>query len=261
MANFLIYPFKTMWISQNYNANGNPNNSHWWYSHGNPADYPLDERGADYGRDWFYCPCDEMEIVKIYGVGNTRQTNTIWMTSTSKVIFADLTTDYATIMCIHPNDDDLKKLKVGQKFKRFDKIFREGTDGHATGNHIHFEVGKGKMKGGGWAENNKGKWLLTTTDGAMKPEKAMAVDKSFTTIKEKQGLKFKSLRMVKQGLKYKVDCDTLNCREKPSTDAKIIKTLKKGKKFRVYLIEIHDGYKWGQCKSGCWVALKYCLKI
>ena len=263
MANFLIYPFKTMRITQNYNGT----TSHKPHSTGNPKDYPLDEGADDGGRSWMYCDCDELEIVRITGVG-TKGTNTIWLTSTKTVVFADLTTDYATIMAIHPNDDDLSKLKVGQKFKRYDKMFREGTDG-ATGNHIHFAVGKGKITGNGWTQNSKGKWVLTTTGGPIKPEKAMAVDKSFTTVKEKQGLAFKSLAAVEKEYKnkpveYKVNLDPqykhLNCREKPSTESKTTAQFVNGTKLEITQTKTAEGLKWGKCSQG-WVALKFCKKV
>lgn len=256
MANFLIYPFKTMRITQSYTGTV----SHLPHTTGNPKDYPLDEGAEDGGRSWCYCPCDEMKVVKIYGVGN-RGTNTIWLESTSKVVFADLSEDYATIMCIHPNDDDLKKLKVGQKFKRKEAMFREGTDG-ATGNHIHIAVGKGKSKG--WVQNSKGKWVLVTTDGTVKPEKAFAVDKDFTKVVDKKKLGFKSLAMVEKEYKqkdktYYVNTGALNCRAKPSLTAEVVCTFKGGTKLIITSTKEVDGLKWGKCSKG-WVALKYCKK-
>lgn len=183
--NYAIYPMRVMKITQNYNGN----TSHAPNTLGTPKDYPIDDAGKDSGRDYMFCPCDKMKIVRLYGVGNGG-TNTIWLTSTSKVLFADGTYDYLTLMVLHPNDDDLKRLKVGQVFKRGEKMFREGTDGHSFGNHVHFSVGKGKIKGNGWVKNSKGKWVLSTTNGTVKPEKAFYVDKTHTTVKSAGGLKF-----------------------------------------------------------------------
>ena len=181
-----------MRITQSYTGT----TSHLPHTTGTPKDYPLDEGGKDGGRDGFYCPCDEMKIVRIYGIGNGG-TNTLWIESTSKVNFADGTSDYCCIQIIHPNDSDIKKLKVGQTFKRKALICYEGTDG-ATGNHIHHSVGKGKFKGTGWIKNSNGKFVITTTNGGVKPEKAYCVDKDFTKVVDKKGLAFKTLTEVKK---------------------------------------------------------------
>lgn len=185
MKNYLTYPCKVMNITQGYAGNY----SHGPHNTGTPKDYPWDEACENTGRSPMYCPCDEMQIKRIY----TKGTNTIWLESTSKVYFADGTSDYVTLMVTHPNDNDIARLKVGQKFKRGQLICYEGTDGNATGNHFHFSVGKGKVKGNGWVQNSKGKWVLTTANGSKKPETMFYVDPEFTTIKKSNGLKFKEL--------------------------------------------------------------------
>lgn len=186
MKNYLTYPCKVMNITQGYIGNY----SHEPHTTGTPKDYPWDEACENTGRSPMYCPCDEMKIVRIY----TKGTNTIWLESTSKVYLADGTSDYVTLMVTHPNDSDIARLKVGQKFKRGKLICYEGTDGNATGNHFHFAVGKGKRKGNGWAENSNKKWVLTTTNGSKKPETMFYIDPEFTTtVKKTQGIKFKDV--------------------------------------------------------------------
>lgn len=185
MKNYLTYPCKAMNITQSYSGSY----SHDPHTKGSPSDYPWDEACENTGRSPMYCPCDEMKIVRIYTTGS----NTIWLESTSKVYLADGTNDFVVLMVTHPNDSDIKKLKVGQKFKRNDIICYEGTDGNATGNHFHFSIGKGKIKGNGWTQNSKGKWVLTTTNGAKKPEKMFYVDGNFTKIKSAKLLSFKML--------------------------------------------------------------------
>lgn len=187
MANYLTYPTKVMNITQNYSNSY----SHAPHSSGMPADYPIDEACQDSGRDYFYCPCDEMRIAHIYGVGG-RGTNTIWLESTSKVV-GPFGTDYITILVTHPEDDDLSKLKVNQKFTRGQAIFREGKDGNATGYHFHIAVGTGKFTGSGWVQNNKGSWVNKTTGRQLKPEEAFYIDSTFTTIKYANGISFKLL--------------------------------------------------------------------
>ena len=79
--NYLTYPCKVMRITQNYLGK----TSHLPHTTGYPKDYPIDEGGKDTGRDGFFCPCDELKIVRLYGAGNGG-TNTIWVESTTKCI-------------------------------------------------------------------------------------------------------------------------------------------------------------------------------
>lgn len=278
--NYLTYPCAVMKITQSYLGT----TSHFPHTTGTPKDFPIDEACADTGRDWFVCPCDEMKIAKIYGVGNGG-TNTIWLESAGKVDLADGTRDYVTCQITHPNDDDLKKLKVGQKFKRGEKICREGSDG-ASGNHLHMSFGKGKIKGNGWIKNSNGKWVLTTKNGAFKPETMIYVDKSFTKIVNSKGLEFKELPKEEKAEvsekytvgNYKVTkASVLNVRSGAGTkyaiksfsqlskdaQTKILKLAKykangyvKGLAFTV--TKIKDN--WGKTASG-WVCLDYCEKV
>lgn len=190
--NYLVYPTKNLKITQSYKGTY----SHSGNYNGKPCDYPIDEAGADSSREYFYCPCDGMKIKHIYGVGG-RGTNTIWLESTSKVTMP-CGTDYVTIMVIHPMDDDLSKLKVGQVFKRGEKMFREGTDGNASGNHFHISVGKGKYRKG-WVENSKGNWVIDTTKGSIKPEEAFYIDTKFTNVLKTANLNFKNLPKLLMG--------------------------------------------------------------
>jgi hypothetical protein len=171
------------------------------YSHaphvsGVPCDFPIDEAGEDAYRSWMHCPCDEMVVKRISGLGSA-YINTIWLQSTSKVILANGEEDYVVIMVLHPDDDDLLKVKVGRTFKRSELMFREGRDGYltgkATGYHFHMSVGQGQIKGNGWQQNSKGTYVLTTTVGPLKPEDAFFVDPYFTKIKSSKDLLFKNL--------------------------------------------------------------------
>lgn len=188
MANYLTYPVKVMNITQTYNGTTS-HRPHWDYA--TPKDYPIDEACEDTGRSWFYCPCDEIEVVRVYGYKSSG-VNTVWLTSTSKCDLACGSKKIISMQVTHMNDDDLGKLYVGQRFKRGEKMFREGTDG-ATGNHFHISVGDGKITNGGWVQNSKGKWVLSTTDGAYLPENAFWIDPSFTKIQCGGGLDWKKL--------------------------------------------------------------------
>lgn len=189
--NYLIFPMKVMGITQTYNGK----TSHYNNSHGSPADYPIDIAGADTGRSPVFCPCDEMEVVKIAGdITGKNHANGVWLVSTSEVDFADGTRDFVTIKLVHMNNSDFGKdgIHVGSRYKRWELIGYEGTS-HATGNHIHMSAGKGKMKRSGWTKNSKGSWVITTTHGTAKPETLFFVVPGFTDIKNAKGLKFKEV--------------------------------------------------------------------
>ena len=180
--NYLTYPCKVMNITQHH-FEGN----HLSHSVGSPWDYPFDEGCSDSGRDWFYCPCDEMKVVRIYGVGDSG-TNTVWLQSTQAV---DMPIGCAvvTIMVEHPEDEDLKGFKVGQTFKRGEKMFREGKDG-ASGNHFHIAVATGKIVAGGWKSNGNA-WVLTTDGKQLKANEAFYLDD--VRVRNAAGYEFKQL--------------------------------------------------------------------
>lgn len=279
MAEKLIYPFKVMRITQTYGGG----TSHYKHTTGSPKDYPIDEGGADTGRDGMYAPCN-VKIMRIYGIGNGG-TNTLWVQSTKKVGFANGKTDFVTMQITHPDDSDLKSLTAGQTIKKGKIICHEGKDG-ATGNHIHLSVGMGTMKGKGWTKNSAGKWVLTTSGGAVKPEDAFFIDKSFTKVISMGGLKFKELSQGESAKytagNYKVNTNLLHVRSGAGTKFKkkyfsqmtanaqkqILENNKnkkangyvRGVEFSVTAIKKADDFHWGKTPSG-WVALEYCKKI
>ena len=112
------YPTKTMNIPQSYTGTY----SHSKNYNGSPRDYPIDDNCGTTGRSYFYAPFD-CSIKRIYGVG-AKGTNTIWIQSQAPVQTPSFT-DYVTIMVIHPNDDTLGKLKVGQVFRQGAAMFLE----------------------------------------------------------------------------------------------------------------------------------------
>lgn len=195
---YLIYPTKKMNITQNYDGAY----THYDESHGNPKAYPIDENCGSPLRDYFYAPCDVI-VKRVYGVGASG-TNTIWLESTKKVKLANGKESYVTIRVTHPNDDTLKGIKIGQQYKQKSKIFKEGKDGRATGNHFHIEVSTCKfvdLDSNGWKKNDRGVWV--TTPNAIKPELAFYVDTSFTKIIGSGNLSFKALPNVKTIEYYK----------------------------------------------------------
>lgn len=252
MKNYLTYPTKKMYISQSYNGSY----SHKKYIDGTPKDYPIDESCGGSGRDYFYCPCDEMIVKKIYGVG-TNGTNTIWLESTSEVVLANNKTSFVTIMVLHPNDDTLKNIKVGDKFKRGQAMFLEGTDGNATGNHFHISVSASKYISGGWQENNKGAWVIK--GNPIKPEDAFFVDENFTEIFNSRSLNFKKLPIYlgnpvtrNEGIpQIEVLIDNLRVRSQPNGN--IIGYIKKGI-YNVLNVSNLNDYVWYEIDNNMWIA-------
>ena len=246
--NYVTYPCKTMRITQNYKGS----TSHKPHTSGTPKDYPIDEGCSDTGKDYIYCPCDEMKVRRIYGVG-TKGTNTIWLESTDKADFADGSSDYLTMMITHPDDENIKSLKVGNIFRRGEKITREGKDG-ATANHLHISVGKGKMKGSGWMQNSKGKWVLTTSGTSSKPEDIFYIDPDFTKILSSGGISFKELPGEFEAGYYKINTAVLNVRLGPGTQYKKNGALYKGKTVKI----VKTQSNWGRLADGRWICLDYC---
>lgn len=247
MADYLTYPFKTMGISQGYNGSY----SHAKYSKGKPADYPIDEAGADTGKDWMYAPVD-LKVMKIYGRGVARQPNTVWLQTTKKVI-TPIGFHYVCGRATHMSDSDLKGLKVGHVFRAGSKMFREGVNGNASGNHIHMTWGTGKFKGSGWGKNNKGAFVLTTTGSNRKPEKIFFVDPKFTTkVRMSQGLKFKK-KPAPQTMYVKKRKAKTNVRASYSASSKLVDRLKSGTKVKVYVTYGN----WCCVGAGRWIHKNY----
>ena len=254
--NYLTFPMKIMGITQTYDGK----TSHYISSHGTPADYPIDIAGKDTGREPFYCPCDEMEVVKIAGdVTGANHANGAWLVSTSEVDFADGTRDICTIKFVHMNNSDFGRngIYVGRRYKRGELIGHEGTS-HASGNHVHMSAGKGGLKGSGWEKNSLGSWVITTTHGTAKPETLFFVDPKFTVIKNARGLKFKQLpkeekkKVIKFGVisgevKTKVTTDALALRSKAQTqNGKRFFYIPRGRTVQIVQEAIckTDGYTW-----------------
>lgn len=181
--NVLTYPCKTMRITQNYNGP----ESHYAESHGNPADYPIDDGCDDGGRSYMYCPCDEMEVLRVYTSG----TNTIWLKSTRPVTMP-CGKDYVIMQVMHVETADLQKYNVGTRFTRGQALFPEGKNG-ADSYHFHIAMATGTALANnntGWIINSNNSWVLQTNGRNLKPEEAFYVDRSFTNVVSTGGLTF-----------------------------------------------------------------------
>lgn len=244
--NYLTYPLKLMNITQSYNDNY----THKRHAEGNLKDYPIDDACGSNNLSYFYCPCDELIVKKIYGVG-LRASNTVWLESATPVITPTFT-DYITIMVVHMEDKDLKNLYVGKTYKRGDKLFPKGADGFATGPHFHITLGRGKVKGSGWKKNNLGLWILQTTKENIKPEHGMFIDTTFTQIKSAKDLKFISLTENKEEKVYYTTTN-LNIRYGPGTNYKFVNLLNKNTK----IIPEEIGNEWTKLSDKEYINSKY----
>lgn len=223
--NYLTYPLKIMNITQSYNDYY----THLRHQKGNLKDYPIDDACGSGNNSYFYCPCDEMIVKKIYGVG-LKASNTIWLESIAPVTTPTFY-DFITIMIVHPEDKYLKDLYVGKRYTRKEKIFPKGMDGNATGPHFHITVARGKFTSGGWQKNNLGLWILKATKENIKPEEAFFIDENFTTIKNKKNINFINLYNNEDNIYYTTS--NLNIRLGPSTKYKIVNTIMKNTKVKV----------------------------
>lgn len=191
--NYMTYPCKVINISQRhdgtYSHSGNSSSS------ANYKDYPIDEVcDSSSSRSYMYCPCDEMEVLRVHGVGNGG-TNTVWLRSTSPVyIPGESTPQYVVMMVVHPNDDTLNGVYVGRKYTRNEPMFTEGNDGRADGYHFHISCGTGELATTtGWVENNLGAWVLRVTGRTLLPTEAFYRYTNFTSIVNTNGYSFRTV--------------------------------------------------------------------
>ena len=245
--NYLTYPLKIMNITQSYSDNY----THLRHSKGNLKDYPIDDACGSGINSYFYTPCDEVVVKKIYGVGMSAS-NTLWIESTTPVITPTFT-DYVTIMIVHPDDKEFKNIYVGKKYKRGESIFQKGSDGNATGPHFHITVGRGKFYGGGWQKNNLGLWILKTTKYNIKPDQAFFIDPKFTEVINTRNIDFKILyEETITGNEYYTTVN-LNIRYGPGTNYKVVNTLPKNTKLNILNIENN----WAKISEKEYVYLEY----
>ena len=253
--NYMIYPLKNMRITCRYDEFSHKKHN-VGVADGN-IDYPIDDGGIDTGRDPIYCPCNEMKVTAIRGVGNG-STNTIWLVSTTPVITPTFT-DIAFMTLTHSNDSDFANIKVGDVFKRGDVICYEGTDG-ATANHIHLVCGRGSSDN--WIKNSNGSWVITGL--SMRPEDVFYIDKDFTTVLNTRNINWIDLpKKIKVGTpvsrnndinQIEVLVDNLNARSEADSKSTSYGYINKGI-YNVLNQKDNDDYHWVQIED-YWIATK-----
>jgi len=68
--------------------------------------------------------------------------NTVWLESSDKVVFADGSIDYMTVVFMH--DNNVSDLSVGQILTQGEYFYDMGVAGGATGPHVHIAVIRGQ---------------------------------------------------------------------------------------------------------------------
>lgn len=169
-----MYPSKIIRITQKHGVGTHKRN------------YAVDEAGADGGIGNIIAPFTGV-IKKVY----TQDANEVWLESKNKVKYADGTEDYMTILFCH--DNSVTSLWVGKEIKQGEVFYQEGTKGQASGNHVHFECGKGKFTGTGW-HNDNGSWDI---NNGKRVDECLWIDDTYT-IKDTAGYKFRNTKEVEK---------------------------------------------------------------
>ena len=189
---YFTFGMQTMRMTQSYNQG---NHLPHWKGSNNYQDYPIDVAGEDGGRSPYYATVD-MQVTAIRG-HEQGYTDTIWLVATENCITPIGDNVRPFIMLTHWNTDDpyIAKLKKDQIIKAGEIICLEGTDGQATGNHLHLVCGDANK---GWAndliKNSNGKWV--SNGWCYRPEQIMFINSNFTNVVSTQDLKF-DVRIIK----------------------------------------------------------------
>ena len=138
-----------------------------------------DNAGKDTGIDNAFAPFDAEIVWKDTGSAKTG----ILISNTVDVKCADGTVRKPySIHTLFWHDNDISDLYVGKQIKQGEVFYQEGTAGHATGNHIHFNVGVGNYKKGTYplVKNEFGVWEIK---GEINPTKIFFIDDNHKIIK------------------------------------------------------------------------------
>lgn len=106
--------------------------------------------------------------------------NTVWLQSCDKVVYADGSVDYMTVVFMH--DNNVSDLSVGQIVGQGEYFYDMGVAGGATGSHVHIACIRGKY-------NSK---MGLTGSGDVRVEKALFLSDDIT-VYAGYGLKWTSL--------------------------------------------------------------------
>lgn len=138
---------------------------------GHPYSYALDLAGKDGGKDEVFAPFD-CKVTKLYqprtksGKIDTSRAPEVWLTSTKPVLCSNGYYGIMTMSLTH--SPEVYNMKLGQKFKQFNTVCHEGSQGVSNGNHIHLELSKGEEAGWDILTKNGKKYYVNKN--RVKPE-------------------------------------------------------------------------------------------
>lgn len=167
---------KALWVMNDLKVSQVPNGN---YSHMGTQNFDVVGVKSNNIMAPFDC-----KIVKIHK--GELYANTVIIESTSKVLYADGTTDYMSMCFGH--DNNISDLSVGKKLKQGQVFYQTGDYGNATARHCHMTVIKGKYKGDMWTKN---KYDNYCSPNAINPTKGLFITNK-TNVVDSKGLKFKN---------------------------------------------------------------------
>ena len=178
------FPMNILNISQGY---GNSSSTH-------KLSYAFDFNGDSSKKENVYAPFD-CKITKLYQPKNTkRNANTVWLTSTRKVLCPNGYYGFLTISITHP--EEISRMKLGKRYRQGEILCTEGKTGQATGNHIHLEVARGKTAG--WTLKRQGNYSEYVILNKVKPEEYLFLPER--CIIKKAEYKGKKYNFVKESM-------------------------------------------------------------
>ena len=185
MAEYSIYPFDYMRITQNHNQG---NHIPHWNPFKDYADKPWDEASKDGGRQYFIPQNNyviEEILIDVRSVRlRTEKEVKIPYQEEPIILYVTLT---------HMKKETLDRLRVGQVIHKGEKVILEGNEGGASGNHFHCTANIGKYYG--LKHNSNGKWVFCY-EKSLLPDEAFYVDPNFTTIINANGYNFNEIPTV-----------------------------------------------------------------
>ena len=206
-----------------------------WNPSANYSDLPWDEAVQDGGRSYFE-PQNDFLVEEVLGLGNNT-TNTVRLKSVNKLYipYKD-EPDYLYLTLGHMNEDNLKQVKNGDILKKGTKVLMEGTDGFATGNHLHITANLGKYYG--FLQNSNGAWCFTY-EKALTPIEAFYLDRNYTKVISGNNYNFITLPKPIEQIGKPIEKDTTKdqieiltddvlCRETPSLSGEVLGILLPG---------------------------------
>ena len=162
------------------------------YSHPN---YALDLCGEDTGIDYWFNKESDTCFYCSGAFGTKKTGNTRFFVSCDaqgkqkKVMCADGKERVVTLALTHSGKD----YRLYHIYTPNEVLYQEGTQGKATGNHIHLEVAEGSVKTKYYDNNLKCYRMV----GEFNPVDAFFILDSFTTVVRTQGLQFKHCLQTK----------------------------------------------------------------